>query len=838
MKYSKLTYSKSILQRVLSIALMSAPSVIGLSALLLPLIVGSPAQAAPLPKDWCGRIWEVQTTTGNNAVIGWVNPNPGTTQGNSVSSPPPNVAAIPSLPSGGSFAALGIHTQSGTLYTFDRATSTLYRYSMSAGGTTWATTSLTSQIATNSSLNFNKMTVIGDNLILASANSLNTFSFAITPTTGALGGGTSVPYTWAMTNNATFGANPAGIPPGTRQISSGDIAQDEYGGVYNIVYDGGNATITADPQYAYFYKLVSTTWQYRGRAQKANIGDQFAGLAVYNDTFYAKGTNSVLYQVPLIYTGTDANGEYNWTNNLTLTPVGSGGVGSTDLASCGIPAISVNKTQSVYTDPAGTSLATDQTRIGTGQYIKYTIIVSNQGDAWSKGTTLTDALPVGVTYVANSAYRNGISMNAATYPFGTPLAIKSDSALDGEVKLAPFSSTNKITYTFIVRVDGTAPSVANKAIVKYTGPTPSLPEVCPDAGTASVEGTNCGVSALGTQYPSIFGTVWNDANSSASNAFTNIFTTGEVGTNTKIVPTDPSPLYALLVKTVGSNVTVVASSPIANNGTYSFAAIDTNQSNLQILLSTTPGTVNSAPPVAAVPTDWKATSPNTRTGVNVSTADILNQDFGIRLPTKTIIVKRITGIKPAGGILNNTINPNDSTSLNPVTPVHNPADALNNDINPNWPANYLKGTFNAGKIKPGDEIEYTIYYLNAKGADATNLKICDPIRGNQSYAPNTMQLQPGSSTTPITLTDLDDTADRAYSYGLATPSGTPAVIAPNDCNTASATATGANQGGVAIGVTGTGTNPILNLPALTSATGPGTPATSYGWFRFRTKVNP
>ena len=462
MKYSKLTYTRSIFQQVLSIVLMGAPSVIGLSALLLPILATPAAQAAPLPKDWCGRLWEIQTTTGTGAVIGWVNPNPGTNIGVSNSSPPPGITQlIPALPAGGSFAALGIHTQSGTLYTFDRSTSTLYRYSMSTGGNSWTTTSLSSQITANSSLNFNKMTVTGDTLILASANSLNTFELSITPATGAVGAAVSTNYTWATTSS--FGTNPGGTPPGTRLIGSGDIAQDEYGGTYNIVYDGGNGTITANPQYAYFYKKVGTTWEYRGRAQKESISDQFTGLAVYNQTFYAKGTNGKLYSVPLTYTGTDATGEYNWTNSLTIKSVGSG-LGSTDLASCGLPAISVNKTQSIYSDPLGTIKTPDQTRIGTGQYIKYTIVVSNQGDAWSKGTKLTDILPPGVTYVANSAYRNDVNMNAATYPFGsTPVDINSDLASVGEVRLAPFSITNAITYTFIVKVDGTAPSVANKA---------------------------------------------------------------------------------------------------------------------------------------------------------------------------------------------------------------------------------------------------------------------------------------------------------------------------------------------------------------------------------------
>ena len=212
------------------------------------------------------------------------------------------------------------------------------------------------------------------------------------------------------------------------------------------------------------------------------------------------------------------------------------------------------------------------------------------------------------------------------------------------------------------------------------------------------------------------------------------------------------------------------------------------------------------------------------------------EDYRVKLfnRAKVLLVKRITGIKPAGSTtVIRTTNPNDGTSLNPTTVVHNPADTLNNDTNANWPSSYVVGAFNAGKIKPGDEIEYTIYYLNAQGSNSNNLKICDPIRGKQAYAPGTMQLQPGSSTTPIGLTDLvDTTIDRANSYLPG------AVNVPANCNAGSTTATGVDRGGVAIGITGLGANPQPDLSALPSATSSGTPTTSYGWFRFRAKVDP
>ena len=190
-----------------------------------------------------------------------------------------------------------------------------------------------------------------------------------------------------------------------------------------------------------------------------------------------------------------------------------------------------------------------------------------------------------------------------------------------------------------------------------------------------------------------------------------------------------------------------------------------------------------------------------------------------------VMVKRITGIKPAGGVLNNVSNPNDGTSLNSITPVHNPADTNNNDTNTNWPTGHLKGAYDAGKIKPGDEIEYTVYYLNSKGASASNLQMCDPIRGNQAYVAGTMQVQPGGSAI-TNLTDAIDT-DQGNTYGAA---ALPAVVpTPTNCNAANTTLIGStDRGGISIGIAG----------AVPSATAAGIPPTSYGLFRFRTRVNP
>jgi uncharacterized repeat protein (TIGR01451 family) len=188
-----------------------------------------------------------------------------------------------------------------------------------------------------------------------------------------------------------------------------------------------------------------------------------------------------------------------------------------------------------------------------------------------------------------------------------------------------------------------------------------------------------------------------------------------------------------------------------------------------------------------------------------------------------LLVKRITAING-----NSTNNPNDPTiPLNTV--VDNPA--TTNDNNANWPSGYLLGAYNAGKIKPGDAIEYTIYFLNANGATASSVKICDRIIGNQTYQAGSMQFQLGNAATGTPLTDLADSLDRAQFYASS-------ASAPTSCNLITPGPGVADNGTLAIDITGGATTSQPALASIKPATAPGTPPESYGFIRFKTIVNP
>jgi uncharacterized repeat protein (TIGR01451 family) len=779
-----------------------------------PLFLATAAQAVPLPKDWCGRLWGVVA----NGSILWDSPITGT----STSSSPANIGSIPTLPSPSTnsnystapgYATLGIHARSGMLYTLDRGNSTLYYYSLSAGGG-WNSTVL-SQIPIidlDPATNFNKMTITGNKLIIANSSSTQGYTYDLVAATGLLASTLGTASTYTFDNNTLLPPNNTlGNPPGNTSIGGGDIAQDEYGDTYMVTYDDPTVVPTTTTQYAYFYKLnVSTSqWQFRARVQKSDNADQFAGMAFYNDTIYVKGTAGTLFRLPL--TRLVTLNDYDWVSNGgSIVPIGNG-TGTSDMASCGIPAINIGKSQNIYTDEAATILTPDQSKIGTGQYIKYTIVVANVGDAWSRGTMLQDNLPAGVTYVANSATVDGVNLNAATYPFTAIPATSNGAIAPGIIRLAVGGNANTVTYTYTVRVDGTASTVKNEATVTWTNPVPSETPNCTIL-------LNCGTTVATPFAPSIFGTVWSDADGSAVGTFNNIFTAGEIGTNTGTA----NALHALLVRTNNrGNKTVVGSQPVAADGKYAFSIV-TSRTGYTILLSTVAGTVGNAPPTAAIPLGWRNTSPLTTTAFDVTTADILNEDFGIRLPAGVILVKRITAVN------GQSINPNDGTNL---AAVIDSAATTNDDSTRKWPVGYLQGEVNAGKVGPGDMIEYTIYYLNDGGTNAKNIKICDPIRGSQTYVAGSMKLLPGAATTLIPLTDITDlTIDRANSYTAGN--------APTDCNAVGSTVTGTDRGGVALQLTGTGSSQQPNLLTLSASTTAGSPTTSYGFFRFTTRVLP
>ncbi|NEO34284.1 MAG: hypothetical protein F6K36_28550 [Symploca sp. SIO3C6] len=196
--------------------------------------------------------------------------------------------------------------------------------------------------------------------------------------------------------------------------------------------------------------------------------------------------------------------------------------------------------------------------------------------------------------------------------------------------------------------------------------------------------------------------------------------------------------------------------------------------------------------------------------------------------TNLILVKRITAIN--GIELTEYVDdPNSSEDNDKYWPI--PID-VESGI-----STYLRGVIDGGLVVPGDELEYTIYFLVNGSRGVTNLSICDLIPEYSTFVQTAfnglapvdsgglpgadlgMALALDNSSLPIQpnvyLTNTDD-RDRGQFF--------PAGITP------SATCSASNEHGAVV------VDVVTTPEILPQATAPGTPPNSYGFIRFRVRV--
>jgi uncharacterized repeat protein (TIGR01451 family) len=195
---------------------------------------------------------------------------------------------------------------------------------------------------------------------------------------------------------------------------------------------------------------------------------------------------------------------------------------------------------------------------------------------------------------------------------------------------------------------------------------------------------------------------------------------------------------------------------------------------------------------------------------------------------KLLMVKRITAIKDGATSVVTSFNAFvDDTASTTKT----------NDNHCNWPTatgsagacanTYTVGAINPGKVKPGDEIEYTIYYLNGGSYKATQARICDQLDGNLAFQLNYDGTHPN---TGIGLVQGNTAIQYLTNIGTDSDKGqltTPALA--TGCNLSANTGTNLSSDVIVVDV-GNTTNPLMG------STGAGAPITSYGYIRFKAKV--
>lgn len=261
--------------------------------------------------------------------------------------------------------------------------------------------------------------------------------------------------------------------------------------------------------------------------------------------------------------------------------------------------------------------------------------------------------------------------------------------------------------------------------------------------------------------------------------------------------------------------------PIDNQAIANFRT-PTNATNNTIVTDADSAGATSNPPTVGNPF-FQIADDGANTGNGVSTAD--DDRTSIRVTSIAAVpnlrlVKRITA-------LNNT----------PYTEViDDPTDA-NDDSSLNWTTNYLAGRTGKGitaadtvPVKPGDTLEYTIYFLSDGASAAQTVTLCDLVPANTTFLPsvfnsNTPKDNPASvgdfglrltiDNSTVYLSNADDAPDRGryYAPGTSAPCG--------------------NNGTSAIAPNGAVTVQLNNVP---NATNKGTP-NSFGFIRFQVRVN-
>ncbi|MEC4813532.1 MAG: hypothetical protein SAK29_09715 [Scytonema sp. PMC 1069.18] len=275
--------------------------------------------------------------------------------------------------------------------------------------------------------------------------------------------------------------------------------------------------------------------------------------------------------------------------------------------------------------------------------------------------------------------------------------------------------------------------------------------------------------------------------------------------------------------------------PISNQASATFKTLDNSATTGTVLTDADSGGATANPPTVGHPF-FQTADDGISSGNDPSKTDDDDPTFitvvSVSKPN-VLLVKRITAINGStitdGGdnlaaYIDDASNPYDDNNIESVFPPD-----TNKWLNP---SSFLIGGIKGGNVKPGDELEWTIYFLSASETNAPNVLICDRIPDNTTFIPTAFNSNPPQATgglsgadrgivlnhnsSTVSLTSVQDSDKGQY----FPPGVDPKTLYPTiECG-------GANTNGAI----------VVNLGDLPHATASGTPPTSYGFVRFRGKV--
>ncbi|MBW4575193.1 MAG: DUF11 domain-containing protein [Aphanothece sp. CMT-3BRIN-NPC111] len=469
-----------------------------------------------------------------------------------------------------------------------------------------------------------------------------------------------------------------------------------------------------------------------------------------------------------------------------------------------------SSSDSTIIQPLQADLSLTKTHIGNftiGRQGTYTLTVTNNGPATAAAPiTITDNLPSNLSFVSflgTSAWNCSGTTNI-TCTYSNNLASGESNAIDITVAVGSGTptGTNSITNTATVSSPTPDPTASNN--------TANNPTTVVSGADLAITKTHTGTFAPGSNTGNSYTiTVTNNGPNAAS-------------PNIKVV--DDLPVGVHYQSSSSTDFSCTSDSAASANTVTCTrtTAMSANSSstitlNVNVLSGATLPLENNVV-VGSSPT------PDPNLSNNSATDTVTTTTSG---QARLLLVKRITAVNRNGAAIANY----NGQSLNGFN-----NDSTTNDNDPLWPtpATYLKGAINGGVVMPGDEIEYTVYFLSNGTSPVTNVKICDLVPANSTFMSDAfngstptdggtpgadlgMGLALRSSSLPtaptVYLTSIADAPDRGQFF----PGGT----------TPSTSCSGSNTNGAV----------VVNVGTLPNATAAGTPANSYGFMRFRAKVN-
>lgn len=142
-----------------------------------------------------------------------------------------------------------------------------------------------------------------------------------------------------------------------------------------------------------------------------------------------------------------------------------------------------------------------------------------------------------------------------------------------------------------------------------------------------------------------------------------------------------------------------------------------------------------------------------------------------------------------------------------------------------WPTDYLQGAIDTATAEPGDELEYTIYFLSSGNVGLTNVNMCDLIPTNTTYIGGSGEIALGTDP----ATPWDDARDTDVGEYIAPATAVTAIDVPGiglcrtDRDTAEDLTVAENPNGAVWGELDKLLSPI--------------PAGQAGYLRFRVRVD-